>query len=428
MSKLNVLVIDGGGRGHVLAWKIAQSPMVDKVFAAPGNPGIAKFATCVPINVTDIEALVKFVQENDIGLTVVGPEGPLDAGIVDAFQSAGLTIFGPRQSEVWLEMSKVRCKQLLQQHGIPTAKANICVSIGAVPAAIDLIGLPVVVKPDGGTEGKGVKICQTKEEAMAHARKIMVEHAYQTTGDSGNAVLIEECLVGREASIIVLTDGNLFVELPTSEDHKPREDGDKGDMTGGMGAYSPSPAADELAEVIRRDIIQKLVDACPGFTGVLYIALMITANGPKVLEVNVRFGDPEAQVVLPRVKTDLVPIFLQIAKADLQITEIEVDEQPCVAVVSVSGCYPASGYPKGKVIAGIEKAEARENVLVFQAGTKDGEGDNEGKVVTNGGRVLAVSAMADDIPEAIKLAYEGTSDISFEAQGFRTDIAQRPAA
>ena len=427
---MDVLVIDGGGRGHALAWKIDQSPLADRVFVAPGNPGIAKFATCVPIPVTDIGALLQFAKDNDIGLTVVGPEGPLGLGIVDAFQTESLAIFGPRQSEVWLELSKVLCKEMLWRNGIPTANGDICSSVEKADAVIDShfdrSSEPIVLKPDGGTEGKGVKVCQTRGEAKAHIRKIMVEHAYAKTGDTGEQVLIEEFLVGREASVTVLTDGNLWVELSTSEDHKQRFFGDQGLMTGGMGAYSPSAFADGCAETIRTEIIEKLVAACPGYQGVLYIALMITKDGPKVLEINNRFGDPETQVVLPRMKSDLVPILWQIATGDLQITEIEVDPRPCVCVVSVSGCYPESGYPKNEVITGIEDAQARANVVVFQAGTKNGEEENEGKVVTNGGRVLAVSAMDSDLSSTIKLAYAGTRDITFESQEFRNDIAQRP--
>jgi len=419
---MDVLVIGGGGREHALIWKISQSPLVDEIYVAPGNPGIAELATRVDISIKDIGALIAFAREKGVGLTVVGPEDPLGAGIVDAFAQAGLVIFGPNQIEAQLELSKVFCKQLLWNHGIPTADGDICSSAEEADTAIDRRALPIVVKPDGGTEGKGVRICQTREEAKAHVRKIMVEHAYEKTGDTGEQVIIEDCLVGREASITVLTDGTFYVELPTSEDHKQGYDGDEGPMSGGMGAYSPSAIAEERAETIRTDIVEPLVVACPNFRGVLYIALMITEDGPKVLEINVRFGDPEVQVVLPRIKTDLVPILLQIAQGELTTTEIEVDSHPCVCVVSVSGCYPESGYPDGEVISGIEAAQALEGVTVFQAGTRT-DGDD---LVTNSGRVLNVSAVGKDMPEAIRLAYSGTKAISFESQRFRTDIGQRP--
>jgi phosphoribosylamine--glycine ligase len=425
---MNVFIIGGGGRESALALKISQSSLVDKIYAAPGNPGIRQFATCVDIPVNNISDLVTFAKEKGIGLTIVGPEGPLDNGIVDAFRAEGLVIFGPTAEQAQLEMSKVFCKKLLWEHGIPTADGDICLSVAEADAAIDSRSLPVVVKPDGGTEGKGVKVCQTREEAKAHVRKIMVKHAYAKTGDTGKQVIIEECLIGREASITVLTDGNKFVELATSEDHKQAFDNDKGPMSGGMGAYSPSAIADKHAETIRKDIIEPLVKALPGFRGVVYIALMITADGPKVLEVNVRFGDPEAQVVLPRMKTDLVEILLQIAQGDLQITKIEWDPCFCVCVVSVSGCYPESGYPKGNVITGIKDAEALDNVIVFQAGTQEGTGENEGELVTSGGRVLGVSALAPDMSSAIELAYTGTGKIKFASQRVRKDIGQRPAA
>lgn len=421
-TKIDVLVIGSGGRESALVRKLWQSPLVGKIFAAPGNPGIAKFATCIDIPVTNIQALVEFAREHNIGLTVVGPEGPLGLGIVDAFLAAGLKIFGPTKDWARLELSKVFAKNLLWEHGIPTAVGKICSSVEEAYDYIENQPLPVVVKPDGGTEGKGVKICMTHEEAYEHVRKIMVEHTYASTGDTGEQVIIEKCLKGCEASITVLTDGKLFVEMATSEDHKQAYDYDDGPMSGGMGAYSPSTIADSHAETIRTKIIEPLVAACPGFSGVMYIALMITEDGVYVLEINARFGDPETQVILPRLKSDLLPILLQIAEGDLQTTEIEWDPHPCVAVVSVSGCYPESGYPKGEVISGIEDAEQLKDVWVFQAGTKQDEG---GRLVTNGGRVLAVSAMAADLAATIKLAYKGTWMIRFTSRRCRSDIAQR---
>ena len=423
--KIDVLAIGGGGREDALIWKLHQSPLVGKIFAAPGNPGIAKFATRVDIPVTNIDVLVEFTREHNIGLTVVGPEGPLGLGIVDAFLTAGLKIFGPTKEWARLELSKVFSKELLWKHGIPTAAGKICSNVDEADEYIDSQPVPIVVKPDGGTEGKGVRVCKTHEEAKAHVRKIIVEHAYASTGDTGKQVIVEECLVGREASVTILTDGNLFVELATSEDHKQAFDGDDGLMSGGMGAYSPSTIADSHAETIRTKIIQPLVDVCSGFQGVMYIALMITKDGPKVLEINVRFGDPETQVILPRMKSDLVPILLQIAEGDLQIAEINWDPRPCVCVVLVSGCYPESGYPKGELISGIEGAEKLEGVTVFQAGTKR---NATGQLVTNGGRVLAVSAMAANLAATIELAYKATWMIRFTSRRCRSDIAKRPAA
>lgn len=427
-TRMSVLVVGGGGREAALVWKIRQSHLVGGIYAAPGNPGMAKYATCIDIAVTDIAALVAFAKRHNIGLTIVGPEGPLGLAIVDAFEAESLKIFGPTKVQAQLELSKVYCKQLLWDNDIPTAPGSICLSVEEAERAIDSASLPIVVKPDGCTEGKGVKICHTRDEAKVHVRSIMVDHIYAKTGDAGEKVVLEEFLEGPEASITVLTDGKNYIELATSEDHKQREDGDRGLMTGGMGAYSPSVIADALAAVIRTEIIEKLVRACPSYRGVLYVALKLTKDGPKVLEINCRFGDPETQVILPRMKADIVPIFWQIASGKLEMTfgtavPVEWDSRPCVCVASVSGRYPESGYPKGEVITGIEAVEVMTDTIVFQAGTKQA-GD---QLVTNGGRVLCVSALGSSLDEAISRAYQGTKLIHFKSQEYRTDIARRSA-
>ena len=427
---IKALVLGGGGRETALAWKLAQSSIVRTVYVLPGNPGVEDFAVRVEadeVNPHDVAAIVAFAKHYDIWLTVVGPEGLLALGVVDAFRAAGLRIIGPTQDQAALELSKVYCKELLWHHGIPTADGNICSSVEEAEAAIDRRPLPTVVKPDGCTEGKGVKICRTHAEAKAHVRAIMVDHIYQPTGDTGKQVIIEEHLVGREASVTVLMDGRSYVEFATSEDHKQRFNGDRGPMTGGMGAYSPSPMADAQAEVTRHYIIEPLIAACPDFLGILYIALMITKDGPKVLEINVRFGDPETQVILPRLQSDLGVIFWNAAYGNLHCVtarNLEWDPCPCVCVVSVSGCYPEPGYPKGEIITGIEEARALDGVTVFQAATKYG---SNRCLVTNGGRVVGVSALAEAMPAAIALAYEGTHQIQFASQSYRTDIGRRRA-
>lgn len=419
---MNVLIIGSGGREHALAWKVAQSPLVEKVYCAPGNPGMAQVAECVDIGVNDFDALLQCAKDNAVGLTLVGPEDPLSKGITDVFAKEGLKVFGPSADAARLESSKSFAKALMAKYNIPTADYAEFTDAGEAVAYVQEKGAPIVVKADGLAAGKGVTVAQTVDEAVEAIRAAMTDKVF---GDAGNRVVIEECLFGEEASILAFTDGKTVLSMATSQDHKPVFDGDKGPNTGGMGAYSPAPVVTpELFDEIQRTIMQPCVDGMAKegtpYTGILYGGLMITEQGPKVIEFNCRFGDPETQVVLPRMKSDIIPAFLACCDGTLDQVTLEWDSGACVTVVMASGGYPGS-YPKGKAITGIADAEADANVTVFHAGTKmDGE-----DLVTNGGRVLNVTALGADIPGAIAKAYEAVGKIAFDGAQNRSDIGQK---
>ncbi len=420
---MKILVVGGGGREHALIWKLSQSNKIEQIFCAPGNAGITSLATCVPIDADDIERLVEFARNENIDLTIVGPEDPLAAGIVDAFEAAELKIFGPNRAAAEIEGSKTFCKNLLKKYEIPTGDSA---SFDNLDDAIEYVykkGAPIVVKADGLAAGKGVVVAQTVEEAEDAINKIMRRRAY---GDAGKKIIIEEFLEGEEASFLVFTDGDIVVPMVTSQDHKPVFDDDKGPNTGGMGAYSPAPVISEgLFRRIMNDIMIPTVKAMAAegckYRGILYAGLMIKDGIPKVLEFNARFGDPETQPILMRLKSDLLPILEACISGHLAKTIVEWDERPTVCVAMASGGYPGE-YENGQIISGLNLAGRLKDVMVFHAGTAKNEDD---KVITNGGRVLGVTAIGDDIPQAINKAYHAVSKISWEGAHFRNDIGRK---
>ncbi len=421
---MNVLVIGQGGREHALAWKLRQSPTVDEVFCAPGNAGTAIDAKNVPIASDDIAELVRFAQRNDVGLTVVGPEAPLVAGISDAFRDAGLRVFGPSGLAAELEGSKVFSKKLMRQAGVPTAEFRAFTNFEHALQYVETRSeQPMVVKADGLAAGKGVTVCESREEANEAIRRIMQIKEF---GKAGSRIVIEEKLVGQEASILAIVDGKSILPLESSQDHKPAYDDDKGPNTGGMGAYSPTPlvspeSMDTIIEKILIPTIHTLRMNDRPFLGVLYAGLMMTAQGPRVLEYNVRFGDPEAQPVLMRLKTDLAEVLVAASEGRLaDLPDLEWDPRPAVCVVMASEGYPGD-YEKGRPIRGIEDANALDDVKVFHAGTRT-EG---GEVVTDGGRVLGVTALGDDVVDAKKRAYEAVKKIRWEGAWCRKDISDK---
>ncbi|HDD35465.1 MAG TPA: phosphoribosylamine--glycine ligase [Candidatus Desulfofervidus auxilii] len=415
---MKVLVIGGGGREHALAWKIAQSHLVKKVFCAPGNGGISKIATCLPIKANDIESLVKFVQKEGIDLTVVGPEEPLVMGIVDEFEKRGLRIFGPKKEAATIEGSKVFAKEFMKKYNIPTADFAIFSDPDEAKAYIKEKGVPIVVKADGLAAGKGAIPAKTLEEALSAVDLIMIKRAF---GKAGERVVIEEFLEGEEASFLVLTDGENVVPFPSSQDHKPVFDDDKGPNTGGMGAYSPAPViTPEIETHIMEDIIYPTIKGMANegtpYKGVLYAGLIIKDKKAKVLEFNCRFGDPEAQPLLMRLKSDLVKALNAVVDGNLKET-LEIDPSPAVCVVMASGGYPSS-YEKGKLIKGLEVVEKMDDVEVFHAGTVY----KENNFYTSGGRVIGVTAKGKNLPAAIAHAYKAVSQIHFEGVHYRKDI------
>lgn len=424
---MKVLIVGGGGREHTLTWKISQSPLVDKLFCAPGNAGIAQIAQCEPnLQPEDIEGLLGFAKALGIDLTVVGPEDPLAAGIVDRFEAEGLLCFGPSQDASIIETKKAWTREFMRSCGIPgPAWFRLFTSSAIAKDFIRSHGAPIVVKASGLAKGKGVTVANTVEEACAAVDDAMVKRVF---GDAGEVVVIEECLVGEEASVIVLTDGKTIWPLAASQDHKPVFDGDRGPNTGGMGAYAPAPViTPKMMSRIEREILYPTIQAmdrrASPYKGALYVGLMITDDGPKVLEFNCRFGDPENQVQLPLLKTDLVELMLATCEGRLHECMVEMSDQSAVCVVLASGGYPGP-YEKGKVITGLEDAERMKDVVVFHAGTAR-RGDD---IVTSGGRVLGVTALGDDIASAIDRAYEATAMIHFEGMQYRRDIGHRALA
>lgn len=426
---MKVLVVGNGGREHALAWKLGQSPKVKKVFVAPGNAGTAQDAENVDLAATDIPGLIQFAKDQSIDLTVIGPEAPLVAGLADAMDAEGLKVFGPSQAAAELEGSKVFCKNLLHTANIPTASYQTFRSGEDAERYIkDRYAEPnepvhVVVKADGLAAGKGVIVCDTRTEALDAIDRIASRREF---GEAGNELIIEEKLVGPEASVLAITDGETILTLPAAQDHKPAHDGDAGPNTGGMGAYCPTPVVDEdLMTKIESDVLVPVVHAMKRarrpFKGILYAGLMLTPAGPKVLEFNVRFGDPECQPLLMRLKSDLFEVLEAAADGRLgEIGPLEWDERPSTCVVMASEGYPGA-YDKGREISGLANADALEDVKVFHAGTEI----SEGQVVTNGGRVLGVTAVGDTISQAKLKAYSGVKEIRWRGAWCRKDISDK---
>ena len=419
---MKVLVIGGGGREHALVWKIAQSPAVKKIYCAPGNAGIARLADCVSIGAAEIDKLLAFAQEEKVDLTVVGPEDPLSMGIVDQFEAAGLRIFGASQNAARIEASKSFAKMIMEKYGVPTAKGQTFTRIAQAKAYVKKIGAPLVVKADGLAAGKGVIVCSTEKMALDALHQIMVDRQF---GDAGTQVVIEECLVGEEASFLAFTDGKTVLPLPSSQDHKPVFDDDKGLNTGGMGAYSPAPVVDQyLHQRIMNEVMIPMVkgmaaEGCP-YKGVLYAGLMIDGDSIKVLEFNGRFGDPEAQPLLVRLQNDIIPLFEAVIDERLDTCRLDIDPRASVCVVMAAGGYPEK-YKKGLPITGIDKANRMRDVVVFHAGTAlDGK-----TIISNGGRVLGVTALGDTVELAIQKAYQAVAKINWTKVHYRTDIGKK---
>ena len=419
---MNILVIGSGGREHTLAWKLAQSPKADKIYALPGNPGMADVAMCVEgIALTDNDAIVDFVQKHAIELVVVGPEVPLTNGLVDAVTAAGIKAFGPAQAAAQIEGSKSFSKNLMKKYGIPTAKYEVFTEAEAAKAYIRQEGAPIVVKADGLAAGKGVIVAMTVEEALQAVTDIMEDKEF---GMAGARVVIEEFMEGEEASLLCFTDGKTICPMISSQDHKRAYDGDKGPNTGGMGTYAPAPVmtdkmVQETYDKILLPTIQAMEKEGKPYKGCLYAGLMITADGPKVVEFNARFGDPETQVVLPLLNSDLVDIMVACADGTLAEQQVEWAKEAAVCVVMAAGGYPKA-YNKGDAITGLDDAKAA-GCQVFHAGTAH----KNGQIVTDGGRVLGVVAKAADVRAAVDKAYAGVEKIAFKDAFYRKDIAHR---
>jgi len=419
---MKVLVVGGGGREHALVWKIAQSPRVTKIYCAPGNAGISEQATIVPIKANDLNGLLEFALKEEIDLTIVGPEEPLTKGIVDLFESKGLSIFGSNQRAAKIEGSKAFAKEMMKKYCIPTASYEIFDDHKEAIAYIRRHGTPIVVKADGLAAGKGVIVCKTVEEAIQSVERIMVDKIF---GEAGNRVVVEECLVGEEASYIAFTDGKVILPMASSQDHKPIFDGDEGPNTGGMGAYSPAPVVtdqvhEKILERILRPIIQGMGEEGRPYKGVLYAGLMIHDGHPEALEFNARFGDPETQPVLMRMKGDIIPILEACIKGNLSQYQIEWESRASVCVVMASKGYPGD-YEKGKTIHGLKEVSQMKDVFVFHAGTDI----KDGQIITNGGRVLGVTGLGEDISRAIEKTYRAVKKISWDGVHYRRDIGQK---
>ncbi|MCD4831516.1 MAG: phosphoribosylamine--glycine ligase [Anaerohalosphaeraceae bacterium] len=419
---MNVLLIGNGGREHAIAWKLAQSKKLDKLFISPGNPGTADYGKNVDISVDDGEKLVEFAKMNNVGLAVIGPEDPLANGLVDKFEAAGIKAFGPSGAAAQLEADKAFSKVIMKANSIPTAESRAFTNFADAKAYIASRDEAVVVKVAGLAKGKGVFVCERPSDGILAAEKIMVDNAF---GDAGKTVIVEDKLLGQEASILAMVDGRNIYVLESSQDHKPIGDGDTGDNTGGMGAYSPAPVVTEkIMNQIIKEMLVPIVDGMnrngTPYKGLLYAGIMITQGGPRVLEFNVRFGDPETQPILMRLKSDLLEIMLATCDGRLDEVELHWDTRPAVCVVMSSGGYPGE-YEKGKVISGLKEAGQMKDVMVFQAGTaaKDGE------IVTAGGRVLGVTAMGSNIEQAQKNVYAAVEKISFDGAYCRKDIANK---
>ena len=417
---MKILIVGGGGREHAIAWKLAKSPKVEKMYCAPGNAGIAEVAECVNIGVMEFDKLVAFAKEHEIDLTVVAPDDPLAAGAVDAFEAAGLRAFGPRANAAILEGSKAFSKDLMKKYGIPTAAYETFNDPEKALAYLETAKMPIVLKADGLALGKGVLICKDLEEAKAGVKTLMMDKQF---GSAGDEIVIEEFMTGREVSVLSFVDGKTIRIMTSAQDHKRAKDGDQGLNTGGMGTFSPSPFyTPEVDAFCKEHIYQKTVDAMKAegreFKGIIFFGLMLTADGPKVLEYNARFGDPETQVVLPRMKNDLVDLFETCIDGTLDQIDLEFEDNAAVCVVLASAGYPEH-YEKGFEIRGLENFKDREGYYVFHAGSKF---DEQGRVVTNGGRVLGVTATGTNLKEARANAYKATEWIDFDNKYMRHDI------
>ena len=420
---MRVLVVGSGGREHALVWKVAQSKRIDKLFCCPGNGGIADLAECIDIKSEDILGILDFARKEKIDLTVVGPEAPLALGIVDEFKKYRLKIFGPSKEAAKLESSKVFAKQLMEKYNVPTADFKVFDNPEEAKRYIQIKGAPCVVKADGLAQGKGVIVAKTVDEAISAVELIMEKRIF---GEAGKRIIVEDCLEGEEASIIVITDSKEILELASSQDHKRVFDHDQGPNTGGMGAYSPAPVVNEnLFKEILEKIIYRIIDGLVReniiYQGALYAGIMITKDGPKVLEFNVRFGDPETQAILPRMESDLLEAMLAVSEGKLnkfkKFDSWKWRSQSCVCVVCASKGYPGS-YEKGKEIFGLEQLKNMKDIIVFHAGTKK-EGN---RILTNGGRVLGVTGLGNNLKEAITHTYQAVNKIHFEGMHYRKDI------
>lgn len=419
---MNVLVLGSGGREHALAWAIAKSPRLDSLFVAPGNGGTATIAKNVPLDMNDADAVIGFARSENIDLVVVGPEAPLVAGVADAIRAAGIAVFGPGAQGARLEGSKSFSKEFMLAHGLPTARYKKCTSQDEAMDYLHEVGAPIVVKADGLAAGKGVVVAEDMEEAEEAVRDCFAGDF----GEAGSVVVIEEMLEGPECSMLAFLSEGKALAMPCAQDHKRAFDGDLGPNTGGMGVYSPVPCVTPELESAMQEIMQNAAAATAkefddAYTGVLYGGFMLTAEGPKLLEFNARFGDPETQVIMPRLESDALEAFYMVATGKLDALDLRWTDQVAVCVVLASDGYPGS-YEKGKVILGIEEAEELDGVTVFHAGTAFNQDD---ELVTNGGRVLNVVALADTFEDARELAYEACDKINFEGKQYRHDIALR---
>ncbi|HEY9574820.1 MAG TPA: phosphoribosylamine--glycine ligase [Lachnospiraceae bacterium] len=418
---MKVLIVGSGGREHAIAEALQKSPKVKEIFCAPGNGGIGKIATCVNIQAMDFEGLLTFAKEKEIDLTIVGMDDPLVGGIVDVFENAGLRIFGPRKNAAILEGSKAFSKDLMKKHGIPTAAYESFTDAKQASLYLENASYPLVLKADGLALGKGVLICQNYQEAKAGVQTIMLDKAF---GNAGNQMVVEEFMTGREVSVLSFVDGKTIKTMTSAQDYKRAKDGDKGLNTGGMGTFSPSPFyTKEVDDFCKKYIYQATVDAMAKegreFKGIIFFGLMLTKEGPKVLEYNARFGDPEAQVVLPRMKTDIIEVINACIDGELDKINLDFEDNAAVCVVLASEGYPVS-YEKGFPIHGLETFEGKEDYYVFHAGTVK----KDDKIITNGGRVLGVTAKGKDLKEARAKAYEAVDWISFDNKYYRNDIGK----
>ena len=422
---MKVLIVGGGGREHAIAWKVAQSPKVEKIYCAPGNAGIAGLAECVDIGVMDFDAQVTFAREHGIDLVIVGPDDPLAAGAADAFEAAGLRVFGPRKNAAILEGSKAFSKDLMKKYNIPTASYETFDSAEDALAYLEDAPMPIVLKADGLALGKGVLICNTREEAKEGVKTLMLDKQF---GSAGDRIVVEEFMTGREVSVLSFVDGKTIKIMTSAQDHKRAGDGDQGLNTGGMGTFSPSPFyTEEVDAFCRKYIYQPTVDAMKAegreFKGIIFFGLMLTDKGPKVLEYNARFGDPETQVVLPLLESDLLKVMTACTEGTLADTEVRFSDGAAACVILASGGYPVA-YEKGKPITGLVDGQLPDepDVTVYHSGTAITE---DGQLVTNGGRVLGVTATAPGLPRAISIAYEAAEHIHFDKLHKRTDIGMR---
>ena len=418
---MKVLIVGSGGREHAIAWSVAKSPKVDKIYCAPGNAGIAEFAECVNIKAMEFDKLVAFAKENAIDLTIIGMDDPLVGGVVDAFESEGLRVFGPRKNAAIIEGSKAFSKDLMKKYKIPTAAYENFTDPDEAIKYLETAKMPIVLKADGLALGKGVLICNTLEEAKEGVKTLMLDKQF---GDAGNEIVIEEFMTGREVSVLAFCDGKTIKCMTSAQDHKRAKDGDQGLNTGGMGTFSPSPFYnDEVEAFCEKYVYQSTIDAMASegrpFTGILFTGLMITEDGPKVLEYNARFGDPEAQVVLPRMKNDIIDVMEACIDGKLSDVELEFEDNAAVCVVLASDGYPEK-YDKGFEIKGLDTFKDKDGYYVFHAGTKfDGD-----KIVTNGGRVLGVVAKGENLKAARANAYKATEWIDFASKYKRNDIGK----